>query len=99
MLSKKWRPVAISQQLPDSIRNELFAKTSLEFTKEGKYYITGWQQNDTGTYTLTDNGKTLTVSSTHTPKVTEIFIDTLTPDKIIFTTKSDGSSMTAVPVK
>ena len=99
MLAKKWRPVAINEPLSDSLKNELFAKTIIEFTKDGRYTIDGLQRNDTGTYSLSDNGKTLTVTSRVKSKVTEISIDTITNDKIVFTTKADGSRMTAVSVK
>ncbi len=99
LIAKKWRPVAISFPLNDSTKKELFAKTVIEFTKDGKYIINGPQMNDTGTYALTDNGKTLTVTGGSKSQNIEMSIDTLTNDKFVFTTKADGSSTTTVPVK
>ena len=99
LIVNKWRPIAVSVPLNDSTKNELFTKTIIEFTGAGTYIITGPQKHDTGTYTLTDNGKTLTITDGLKKKNIEISIDTLTKDKFVFSTKLDGSSTTAVPMK
>lgn len=98
LISKRWRPVAVSVALDDSTKNVLFSKTVIEFTKDGKYFINGPRTNDTGTYELSDKGKTLTVSSIVTKRNVEMTIDTLTNYRFVFTAKLDGTKTTVVPL-
>ena len=97
LIINKWRPISVSLHLDDSTKNELFTKTTIEFTKNGRYFINGPQTNDTGTYELTDKGSTLTVTSAITKKNIEMSVDTLTNNRLVFTTKADGNSTTVVP--
>lgn len=98
LIVNKWRPVALNVAMSDSLKSQLFATTILEFTKDGKYAISTPQANTSGTYEITDNGKTLTVHES-TSKTVEMTIDTLTKTRFVFTTKADNVTTTAIPAK
>ena len=97
LIINKWRPVAVNVSMPDSIKKELFGKTIIEFTRDGKYYISGPQMKDTGTYILSDKGTTLTVTGSNL-KITEMSIDSLNAERIVFTTRANNTTTTAVRV-
>ena len=99
LIIHQWRPIAVSMPISDSLKSDLFSKTIIEFTETGKCYINGPQMHDTANYVLSDNGKTLTVTGGAKSQNIEMSIDTLTTEKFVFTTKVDGNSTTAVPVK
>ena len=96
LIVNKWRPVSVNVSMPDSTKKELFEKTIIEFTRDGKYYISGPQMKDTGTYVLSDKGKTLTVTGSKDSKITEMSIDSLNSERIVFTTRLDNTTTTAV---
>ena len=85
--------------MADSLKKVLLGKTVIEFTRDGKYYISGPQTNDTGTYTLSDKGKTLNITASRDSKITEISIDSLNAERIVLTTKSNNTTTTAVRIK
>ncbi len=99
LLTKKWKITDMTmpgQAMPDSVKNTI-SQGTMEFTKDGKMTLTGMGMggDQSGTYTLSDDGKILTVMTngkSESNDVTELSKSTL---KI--TDKTSGSSLTAVP--
>jgi hypothetical protein len=99
LITKKWRITDITmpgQILPDSIKQKV-TQGSMEFTKDGKLVLTGLNVggDNTATYTLSEDGKTLTVvanGQTQTNDVRE-----LSKSKLSLHDQTSGSTITAVP--
>ena len=98
LIVKKWRVTDISvpgQVLPDSIKNNIKQGT-MEFTKDGKLNLTGMGMggDKSGTYTLSEDGKTLTVVTNGQPEVSDV---ELSKTKLTIHDKANGSTLTAEP--
>ncbi|MDQ6756119.1 MAG: lipocalin family protein [Bacteroidota bacterium] len=99
LIVKKWRITDITAPnmvVPDSIKNAL-RQATMEFTKDGKFLITGLGMGDdqSGTYSLSDDGKkliTVTYGRSETNEINE-----LTKIKMIITDLRNSSKLTAVP--
>jgi len=97
LIVKKWRVTDIdipNMPMPDTTRATLM-KGTLEFTQDGKMIITGMGKNQSGTYTLSDDGKNLFVivnGKTETNEIKE-----LTTSKMILIEKPNNSKLTVVP--
>ena len=97
LIVKKWRVTDIdipNMPMPDTAKATLM-KGTLEFTQDGKMIITGMGKNQSGTYTLSDDGKKLFVivnGKTETNEIKE-----LTTSKMILIDKTNNSKLTVVP--
>ncbi len=97
LIVKKWRVTDIdipNMPMPDTTKATLL-KGTLEFTQDGKMIITGMGKNQSGTYTLSDDGKNLFVivnGKTETNEIKE-----LTTSKMILIEKPNNSKLTVVP--
>lgn len=99
MIVKKWKITDMTmsgQSMPDSAKN-MISNGTLEFTKDGKMSLTGMGTggDQSGTYTLSDDGKILTVvtdGKSETNDVTE-----LSKSKLVIVDKAKNNSLTAVP--
>lgn len=85
MIVNKWKPTDITGPLitPEAKTKALAGDNSLEFKKDGKYInTTNGKADESGTYSLSDDGKTLTINppggSTQTVSIKE-----LTKDKMV----------------
>jgi flagellar basal body rod protein FlgG len=99
LLVKKWRVTDISipgQVLPDSIKNNIKQGT-MEFTKDGKLSLTGMGMggDKSGTYTLSEDGKTLTVVTNGQSEVNDV--TELSKSKLVIHDKANNSTLTAEP--
>ena len=98
LIVNKWRITNITSpnmEVPDSIKKVL-SKGTLEFTKDGKFLVTGMGMDDqTGTYTVSENGKKLVTVTNGRSETNEI--NELTKIKIILTDTRNSSRVTAVP--
>jgi regulatory protein YycI of two-component signal transduction system YycFG len=97
LIVNKWKITDITapnMEVPDSIKNALKQGT-LEFTKDGKFLLTGMgTDNQSGTYTLSDDGKKLITVTNGRSETNEI--NELTKTKIILTDTRNSSRITAV---
>lgn len=97
LIIKKWKIVNIDipdMPLPDSVKANAM-KGTMEFTKEGKWIVTGMGNDQSGTYTLSEDGKTLFVvanGKTETNEIVEI-----TGSRMILLDKSNNSKLTVEP--
>ncbi len=80
--------------MPDTAKATLM-KGTLEFTQNGKMIITGMGKNQSGTYTLSDDGKKLFVMVNGKTETNEI--KELTSSKMILTDNSNNTKLTVVP--
>lgn len=99
LLVKKWRITDITlpgQILPDSIKQRVTQGT-MEFTNSGKLILTGINMgsDNTATYTLSEDGKTLTVNANGQQQVNNI--TELSSSKLTLRDQTSGSTITAVP--
>lgn len=97
LIAKKWQVTDLSkgtEQMPDSQKTKM-KETVLEFTKDGKMSITGWVRDKSGTYTLSEDGKTLTVVTGGRSEDSEV--SELTSSKLVLLDKRSGNKLTAVP--
>ena len=80
--------------IPDSVKATAM-KGTMEFTKDGKISITGMGNDQSGTYTLSDDGKTLFVVTNGKTESNDIL--ELTSSKMILSDKTNNSKLTVVP--
>lgn len=97
LIVKKWKISNIDipdMPLPDSVKANAM-KGTMEFTKDGKWLVTGMGNDQSGTYTLSENGKTLFVVSNGKTETNEIV--ELSSSKMVLLDKSNNSKLTVVP--
>ena len=97
LIVNKWKITNIdvpNMPLPDSVKASVM-KGTMEFTKDGKMIITGMGNDQSGTYTLSDDGKTLFVVTNGQTQSNEI--KELTSSKLVLFDKTNNSTLTAAP--
>lgn len=97
LIINKWKISDINipnTPMPDSIKQELM-KGTMEFTKDGTMSLTGMGNDQSGTYSVSEDGKTLTTVSNGKTEASEI--NELTKTKLVITDKTNGAKLTAVP--
>ena len=99
MLVNKWRITDMTmpgQTMPDSVKGNI-AKGTMEFTKDGRILLTGMGKgaDQAGTYTLSDDGKILTVVTNGRSEVNDV--TELSKSKLVIVDKLNGGTLTAVP--
>ena len=80
--------------LPESVKASVM-KGTMEFTKDGKMHITGMGNDQSGTYTVSDDGKTLFVVTNGQTQSNDI--KEITSTKLVLFDKTNNSTLTAVP--
>ena len=80
--------------LPDSVKASVM-KGTMEFTKDGKMLITGMGNDQSGTYTVSEDGKTLFVVTNGQTQSNDI--KEVTSSKLVLFDKTNNSTLTAVP--
>jgi hypothetical protein len=97
LIVKKWKITNIDipdMPLPDSVKANAM-KGTMEFTKDGKWLVTGMGNDQSGTYTLSEDGKMLFVVSNGKTESNEIV--ELSGSKMVLLDKSNNSKLTVVP--
>jgi len=97
LIVNKWKIKDIeipNMPLPDTTKATLM-KGTLQFTQDGKMIRTGMGKNQSGTYTLSDDGKNLFVMVNGKTETNEI--KELTTSKMILIDKTNNSKLTVVP--
>lgn len=80
--------------LPDSVKASVM-KGTMEFTKDGKMLLTGMGNDQSGTYTISEDGKTIFVVTQGQTQSNEI--KEITSSKLVLFDKTNNSTLTAVP--
>ena len=63
LIVNKWKVTNIEEAgsgMSDSIKNVIYATATMEFTNDGKFISSGMGPTKNGSYTISDDGKTLT---------------------------------------
>ena len=97
LVVNKWKITDINvpnMPLPDSTKAQVM-KGTMELTKDGKMLITGMGNDQSGTYTLSDDGKTLFV--TNRGKTESYDILEISSSKMVLQDKTNQSKITLVP--
>ncbi len=97
LIVNKWKITDIevpNMPIPDSVKATAM-KGTMEFTKDGKINITGMSNDQSGTYTLSDDGKTLFVVTKGKTESNDII--ELTSSKMVLSDKANNSRLTVVP--
>lgn len=99
-LARKWKATDAAGPMitPDMKKMLIGEQSTIEFMKDGKY--AAWskgKENDKGTYSLSEDGKTLTTKSENTKREEAITVKELTNDKMVG--EMQGITITFEPSK
>ena len=94
LIVNKWKVTDVSgdgaKGMTDADKKQMMDKFVMEFTKDGKCSVSGMGETPkTGTYTVSDDGKTLNLTREGDTKPSPQEISELTADKLVIT---DGDS-------
>jgi hypothetical protein len=97
MIVNNWKFTNISggdaSQMPDSIKTEILSSATMEFTKDGKFNVTMMGSKTSGTYSVSDDGKTLTTTDEGKTAETAEILE-ISKDKIVLKNPKDQSTLT-----
>lgn len=97
LIVNKWKIINIDMPdmpIPDSVQ-AVAMRGTMEFTKEGKWRVTGMGRDQSGTYTLSDDGKTVFIVSSAKTETNQIV--ELTKSKMILFDSTNNSRLTFAP--
>ena len=98
LIVNKWKVTSISgtqaTAMPDSVKTQIYSSAVMEFTKDGKFMTTGFGSSKGGTYSVSDDGKTLTSTDdgSSTPDILSIL--EISKDKMIIEDKKGEMKVT-----
>ena len=101
LIVNKWKFTEISgtdaAQIPDSMKAKMIATAIMEFKKDGSYEQSGGMRKEIqkGTYSLSDDGKTLYSTENGTSYTDTVIVLELSKDKFVVTpkTKDNGQNL------
>ncbi|MBC8053710.1 MAG: lipocalin family protein [Sphingobacteriaceae bacterium] len=98
-LAKTWQvsDIETETELVDSIKNAMLLSSTMQFTEDGHYTTSGGIGADQGTYTLDEEGKTLSTISLAGRNSDVYTIEELDKEKLVLSRK--GSTITCKAVK
>jgi hypothetical protein len=94
MVVNKWKLTEVSgegaKDISDAEKKEMIGKFTMDLTKDGKVSMSGMGETPkTGTYSVSDDGKTLVLTHEGEDKGDPQEINELTPDKLVITSAKD----------
>jgi hypothetical protein len=97
-IAKTWQvsDIETETELADSIKTAMLLSSTMQFTKDGKYTSSGGIGADQGTYTLDENGETLSTISTAGKSSDVYIIEDLDSDKLVL--NKNGTKITCKAV-
>ena len=100
VIVNKWRLNELTggttDQIPDSIKQKMISNATMEVTADNKYILTGFgDAPSTGTYSVSDDGKMLTITDNETKKPEVDTINELSGSKLIVTDVM-GNKLTSI---
>jgi hypothetical protein len=97
-IAKTWQVSDIETEtdLVDSIKNAMLLSSTMQFTEDGHYTTSGGIGADQGTYTLDEEGKTLSTISSAGKNSDVYTIDDLDKEKLVLSRKGTTITCTAV---
>lgn len=102
LIVNKWKLTAVSDEMADSTsrmseesKKEMIGKVSIELTKDGKCIMQGVGDSPgTGTYSLSDDGKTLKLTEDGATRSDVMGVNELTDSKLMMTDEKGKVKMT-----
>jgi hypothetical protein len=97
LVVNKWKIINIDMPdmpLHDSIKASAMRGT-IELTKDGKWIVTGMGRDQTGSYTLSENGKTIFIITNGRTETNQIM--ELSKTKMVLFDSINNSKLTIVP--
>ena len=97
LVVNKWKIINIDMPdmpLPDSIKAAAMRGT-IELTKDGKWIVTGMGRDQTGTYSLSDDGKSIFIITNGVTERNQIL--ELSKSKMVLFDSINNSKITVVP--
>ena len=92
LIVSKWKVTAVSDdqvdpgsKMPEAEKKELIEKTLMEFTADGKCMITSREGTENGSYTLSEDGKTLSMKQDGTDRSDKVDVNELSENKLVLT--------------
>jgi len=94
LIVNKWKLTELSgesaKEMSDTEKKEMTDKLVMELTKDGKVTMSGmWDTPKTGTYSLSDDGKTLFLTRDGDTKAEPQAINELKEGKLVITSEKD----------
>ena len=86
MIVNKWKVTNIDgapSDMTDSMKNVVYATATMEFTKDGKFISSGMGPSKNGTYSLSDDGKTLSTTDEGSTIADVLNVEELSNSKMI----------------
>ncbi|MFD2164431.1 hypothetical protein ACFSJU_18645 [Paradesertivirga mongoliensis] len=98
-LARTWQvsDIETEAELADSIKNAMLLSSTMQFTDDGHYTTSGGIGADQGTYTLDEEGKTLSTISLAGRNSDVYTIEDLDDEKLILSRKGTTIICKAVP--
>ena len=100
LIVNKWKITNITgthaDQMSDSMKTQVYANAAMEFTKDGKFMSSGMGNTKGGTYSISDDGKTLTSTDEGSTTPDILTIDEISGDKMVIEDKKEGMKVTFV---
>jgi hypothetical protein len=98
----KWKLTAVSgdgaAKMSDAEKKDMIDKLVVEFTKDGKCSMSGEGDTPkTGTYTLSDDGKTLMMTQDGSEKADQMDVSEISGSKLVFSDTKENMTMTFQP--
>jgi hypothetical protein len=92
-----WKITDVSGGLTSSTsatdKSKMLENASIEFTKDGKYILKGLGGDQSGTYKLSEDGKSFSITPEGSSKTDDNIIQELTKSKLVFVLKGTDNKM------
>ncbi len=101
LIVNKWKISNVSGgeagKMSDSIKTEIYSKATMEFMKDGKYMMSMMgEPGKGGTYSVSDDGKTLTTTDEGSTNPEAADIVEISKDKCVIKNKKEDMTITLV---
>jgi len=101
MIVNKWKATDMSGgmmgSVPDSVKKSMVSSVTIEFTKDGKYIAGSGSSTDNGTYTIAEDGKSISMTSAASGKAEESTVEEITKSKLVVIDKASGTKIVLEP--
>ena len=86
LIVNKWKVTNIDgapADMTDSMKNVVYASATMEFTKDGKFISSGMGPSKSGTYSLSDDGKTLSTTDEGSTIADVLTVEEISDNKMV----------------
>ena len=98
LIVNKWKVTNVSgtqlNDLTDSMKTVIYATATMEFTNDGKFISSGMGPTKGGTYSVSDDGKTLTTTDEGSTTPDMLDIAEISKDKMVVKDKKEDMQIT-----